>query len=241
MASMYSRILIAVVIALAVVAGRQALAQEAVLSDLYGRGVHQYFAGNDAEAADALSAAIDGGTKDPRAYYFRALVGMRSGFSDVESDLRKAAELEIADSNLLYPVGKALERVQGANRMTIERYRSVARAEAHQRQLRRDLLRYEERKRTEGEIVRPPAALPAPGRAPAVAPPVPAPEPAADDPFGDSAPKAVAPPAAQPPDSVQGEESKAPASKEADDPFAEPPSGDKPDENPFGDEPKDEK
>lgn len=240
MASNFSRISSVLAVAFALVATRNLTAQEAVLSDLYGRGVHQYFAGNDAEAAAALNAAIDGGTKDPRAYYFRALVGMRSGLSDVDSDLRKAAELETADSNLLYPVGKALERVQGASRMTIERYRSVARAEAHQRQLRRDLMRYEERKRIEGEIVAPPIVPPTPSRKPAVAPPVPAPEPAAEDPFAD-APKANAPPAAQPPDSMPEEDEKAPAAKEGEDPFAEPPAADKPEENPFGDEPKDEK
>jgi hypothetical protein len=238
MASIYSRSLSIMAFALAVVASRDLTAQEAVLSDLYGRGVHQYFAGNNADANAALTAAIDGGTKDPRAYYFRALVGMRGGAGDVERDLRKAAELETADSNLLYPVGKALERVQGASRMTIERYRSVARAEAHQRQLRRDILRYEERKRAEGEIGTPAVVPPAPSRRPAVTPPVPTPEPAAEDLF-EEAPKPNAPPAAQPPDSMP-EENAAPA-KEGEDPFAEPPAADKPDDNPFGDEPKDEK
>jgi hypothetical protein len=224
------------------VAGHWLSAQEAVLSDLYGRGVHQYFAGNDGEAQAALSAAIDGGTRDPRAYYFRALVGMRSGTSDFESDLRKAAELESADSNLLYPVGKALERVQGAQRMTIERHRAVARAEAHQRQLRRDILRYEERRRGEGDVARP---LPtAPPKSPTAAPPVPAPAPSAEDPFAEAPPEANAPPAAQPPDA-------APPAKENEDPFGEPAAdeaemkadapADSADENPFGDEAKEEK
>src|SRR5260221_6982085 len=101
MANIFARVSSGAVVALALIAARDLQAQEAVLSDLYGRGVHQYFAGNDAEAADALTSAIDGGTRDPRAYYFRALVGLRSGLSDVDGDLRKGAELESADSNLL--------------------------------------------------------------------------------------------------------------------------------------------
>ena len=46
-------------------------AQDAVLSQQYGSGVHSYFAGNYAKAYEQLTTAIDGGLKDPRALYFR--------------------------------------------------------------------------------------------------------------------------------------------------------------------------
>src|SRR4029079_6360311 len=110
------------------------MAQDAVLAQFYGSGVHQYFSGNYDRAAADLSTAIQGGSKDPRAYYFRALTALRRGdSSSAESDLRAGAALESADVSQFYPVGKSLERVQGADRRTVERHRAIARAEAFQR------------------------------------------------------------------------------------------------------------
>ena len=51
----------------------QARAQDGVLSQLYGNGVHAYFAGDFVKAHDLLSSAIAGGSRDPRCYYFRGL------------------------------------------------------------------------------------------------------------------------------------------------------------------------
>ncbi len=142
-------------LALIVVSQAPAAAQEAVLAEFYGRGVHQYFAGNASQAVSDLTAAINGGTKDPRAFYFRALAEMRQGRQAIaQTDLQKGAALESADINQFYPVGKSLERVQGASRMTIERYRTIARAEAFQRQQRRDATRYEEHRRAELRVLR---------------------------------------------------------------------------------------
>jgi hypothetical protein len=162
------------------------LAQDAVLNELYGRGVHQYFAGNYAQASSELTAAISAGSKDPRAYYFRALTAQRLGRQqNASADFQMGASLESADINQFYPVGKSLERVQGSARVALERYRAVARAEAHQRQERRDAVRYEQRKRAEAEVLR------APGPAPAAMPPAAEPSPAAgepaavDDPFAE--------------------------------------------------------
>ncbi len=168
------------------------MAQEAVLTEFYGTGVHQYFAGNYAQAASDLSAAINGGSKDPRAYYFRALVDMRLGDqAKAAADLQTAAALETADVNQFYPVGKSLERVQGPTRLAIERWRAVARAEAHERQQRRDAIRYEQRRRAEPEVLRKPGFGPPVVPAPPVAkPPVAAPpDAAADDLFSDETDK----------------------------------------------------
>jgi hypothetical protein len=226
-------------------------AQEAVLTELYGRGVHQYFAGNCTQAVSDLTAAIDGGTKDPRAFYFRALAEMRVGQQDMATlDLQMGASLETADVNQFYPVGKSLERVQGSTRMTIERYRSLARAQAYERQQRRDAVRYEQRRRAEAEVLRKPGI--APPAMPPVVPPAPkapgaAPagsDAAADDLFSEEADKKPAdatpaeeatepeaaedkPPAAEAPDAMPADD--APADKDA-----------KSDENPFGDD-KEEK
>ena len=51
----------------------QAQAQDGVLSQLYGNGVHAYFAGDYAKAHELLSSAISSGWRDPRCYYFRGL------------------------------------------------------------------------------------------------------------------------------------------------------------------------
>ncbi len=149
-------------LAVAILACPRAMAQEAVLTEFYGSGVHHYFAGNMAAAIADLTVAIQGRTKDPRAYYFRALAEMRLGQQDrAAADLQTGAQLETADVNQFYPVGKALERVQGSARMSIERYRTVARAEAFERQQRRDINRYEQQRRAEAEVLRNPAFAPA--------------------------------------------------------------------------------
>jgi hypothetical protein len=223
---------------------------EAVLAEFYGRGVHQYFAGNYGQAIADLSAAINGGTRDPRAYYFRALAGMNSGQqAQVAGDLRKGAELESADLNQFYPVGKSLERVQGSARMQIERHRSLARAQAFQRRHERDLIRYEQRRRAESQVLRSSASAPLPAP-PAdllpkeVAPPEPGPpaepiagkvdkkpaanagnEPSGDELFSEDAPAAEAAP---------------PAAEEAEMP-AEDATPETPEENPFADDPQDSK
>jgi len=213
----------------------------AVLAEFYGAGVHQYFSGNYGQAASSLTAAINGGTRDPRVYYFRALAAMQSGAggADVEADLRKGAALESADADQFYAVGRSLERIQGPARMQLERYRALARAEAYTRRHDRDLLRYEQRRRAETDVLRraivapvPPADLipaPVPAVPPGVVPP---PLPAADDnPFDEAPPvdepaDAIEPPAADeemPAEDVPAADV-APA---ADDPFADEPDAPK--------------
>jgi mono/diheme cytochrome c family protein len=48
----------------------------------YGAGVHAYYDGNYQTAYDALTAAIEAGTLDPRAYYFRGLTALKLGRLD---------------------------------------------------------------------------------------------------------------------------------------------------------------
>ena len=56
-----------------------AFAQDNLLDDLYGRGVHAYFSHEYQDAYSLLSDAIKSGSRDPRAYYFRGLTFARLG------------------------------------------------------------------------------------------------------------------------------------------------------------------
>ena len=49
------------------------MAQDPILAQFYGSGVHEYFSGGYRQAIADLTEAVDGGTKDPRVFYFRAL------------------------------------------------------------------------------------------------------------------------------------------------------------------------
>ena len=74
-------VLFGVVVACAAVSAlcERASAADAVLSELYGQGVHNYFASRYHEAEDSFSAAVKQGTQDPRCYYFRGLTFIRLG------------------------------------------------------------------------------------------------------------------------------------------------------------------
>jgi hypothetical protein len=235
-------------------------AQDEVLSQFYGTGVHNYWDRDYDAAMTELSASIDGGSRDPRVYYYRGLTHSKRGDSySAQADMQRGAALESADVDQFYPVGKSLERVQGADRKALERYRSLARAQARQRQVTRDAARYEQRRRAEADVLRavplapPPAALlpapvppaPAPAEPPAAQPP--GAKPAEPSPF-DEKPAATKPadkpPAAKPP------AAEPPAKPESDDPFgdaagADPemkakdaPAAEKKEETPPGEAPK---
>ncbi len=214
--------------------GSSASAQQAVMDEFYGTGVHNFYDRDFFQAMQNLSVAIDGGSQDPRAYYYRGLARMRSGdVQGAHADLQKGSALETADVDQFYPVAKSLERIQGSERSTLERYRALARAQARQRQLRRDAVRYEERRRHEAQVLRsvpvgpPPAAL---GVAPATAVEAPAPADAAPAAAPAAAATPMPPAAGSPFDAPAG----APAEAPTDDPFA--PAADAPAaaDDPFG-------
>ena len=214
-----------------------ARAQDPILAELYGSGVHEYFSGRYQQAITDLSQAVDGGTKDPRVFYFRALCWWRLGDTPkAQTDLAAGAKLESADVNQYYPVSKSLERVQGAGRLMLERYRVQARAEAYRRQEKRNLARYEAQRKAEAEVLRATPPPPEPGAIAAPSGKTPAEEPAAKppadeaDPFADDAdtsadeksmPEEEAAPAEEPTDSGDAD-----ASSPADEMPAEEPSDD---------------
>ncbi len=215
-------------------------AQDAVLTQLYGAGVHQYFSGNYNQAYSDLSAAVNAGSKDPRVFYFRALAAQRMG-GDARADLMMGASLENDDVNGIYPVGKSLERVQGATRLSLERYRAAARAQNSQRQQQRDNARYEQRKRAEAEVLRAPTPPPPPlPKADDVPPPdAAAPADSAEDPFAEK-PEGDEPADAEPKDDAAADED-APAeempAEDADAPVEDAPAEDAATDEASGDEP----
>lgn len=97
---------------------------------LYGQGVHAYFAGNSSLAELCLSRALELNTDDPRYYYFRGLSLLQLGrCEEARGDMILAAQLE-AQHPGRFAVGAALERVQGADRLLLERFRREARRDA---------------------------------------------------------------------------------------------------------------
>lgn len=143
-------------------------AQEGALTAMYGKGAHLYFSGQVFQANDALTAAIEGGSVDPRAYFFRGLNYLRLNREpEAMADFARGAALEAAAPGPPFDVSRALTRIQGGARMAIERARQKARldaavaAQAQQRQ------RYEEMRAEPGTLLRPPAVAPAPSQPPA--------------------------------------------------------------------------
>jgi hypothetical protein len=124
------------------------------LAAAYGSGVHCYFAGDYQRAYDELSQAIEGGTLDPRAWYYRGLTALKLGRTDeAEADFSAGASRE-AEGTGGWPVGKSLERVQGCDRLKLERHRTRARVAQIQEDRRRGQLRYLEVERAEPDVLR---------------------------------------------------------------------------------------
>ena len=129
--------------------------ERALVLQLYGQGVHAYFAQDYAQAHELLTQAIEGGTRDPRTYYFRAMTYLNLGRPDeAEADMARGAELEATDVGLRAQVSRALERVQGKGRQRIEQHRTAARLTQMQRQDAIQRQRYETRRQNEEEVLR---------------------------------------------------------------------------------------
>ncbi|MBN1588127.1 MAG: hypothetical protein JW888_01280 [Pirellulales bacterium] len=130
-------------------------AQDSSAAQLYGRGIQAYFSGDLVRSHELLTAAIDRESRDPRAHYFRGLVCLKLNRpEEAQMDFQKGAQLEAGDANVFYDVSKALERVQGQSRLTIEEYRGKARADAikHTKAVRH--ARYEAIRSQEARVLR---------------------------------------------------------------------------------------
>lgn len=124
------------------------------LAASYGAGVHSYFAGDYDRSYEDLSAAIEGGTTDPRVWYFRGLAALRLGrIDEAEADFTTAAERESRGTGG-WPVARSLERVQGVDRLRLERHRVRARVAALQRDQEAVRRRYVETEEAEPDVLR---------------------------------------------------------------------------------------
>ena len=120
-----------------------ARADEPVVRQLYGSGVHAYFAGQFKAAHAFLTQAAASESQDPRIYYFRGLVYVRLGRPDeAKLDFAKGALLEETATDDIYGVDRALERVQGKTRLEIELARLKARNSAAKKRISRAKARY---------------------------------------------------------------------------------------------------
>ncbi len=103
--------------------------QNPYVDDIYGDGVHAYFRGEVFEAQAQFDRAIQYGSRDPRAFYFRALLHLQNGDCyQAEQDIRTAVTYELQGRGT-YDVGQSLERIQGPQRLELERMRLLARLE----------------------------------------------------------------------------------------------------------------
>ena len=101
---------------------------------VYGDGVHSFYAGNFQQSHDYLTQVVDIGTDDPRVYYFRGLSALRLGSqTEAHEDFKKGATFEAERGNTR-SVSRALERIQGPDRLLLEQSRSKARLVLAKRQ-----------------------------------------------------------------------------------------------------------
>jgi tetratricopeptide (TPR) repeat protein len=138
----------------AVVSAAQPAVESLPLAAAYGDGVHAFFAGDFDRAYEDLSQAIEAGTTDPRAYYFRGLAALRQGRSDeAEADFTEGATRESSGLGA-WPVARSLERIQGPDRLRLERHRTRARVALLQRQRAEELERYSQIEAAQPDVLR---------------------------------------------------------------------------------------
>lgn len=100
--------------------------QNPYVNEVYGDGVHAYFRGEIYQAQEQFDRAIQYGSQDPRVYYFRAIVHLQNGDCfQAEQDIRTAVTYELQGRGT-YDVGRALARIQGPERLELERMRLLA-------------------------------------------------------------------------------------------------------------------
>jgi hypothetical protein len=127
---MLRNVLLAAAVA-AVFAAAPLYAQDAVVGQMYGSGVHAFFSHDYQKAYNDLSSAIKLGSRDPRVFYFRGLSFEHLGRpEEAVMDFQKGAQLENAGGEGSPEIARSLERIQGSQRATLEKYRMAARVAA---------------------------------------------------------------------------------------------------------------
>lgn len=104
--------------------------RERVANAYYVQGLRAYSKSNYKQAHVELSMSIDAGSRDPRAYYFRAFTAIKLGKAeDAEKDFIAGAKLETLAFNGR-SVDRSIERIQGSTRAKLELHRVKVRAAA---------------------------------------------------------------------------------------------------------------
>ncbi|MEI6240192.1 MAG: tetratricopeptide repeat protein [Planctomycetia bacterium] len=137
--------------------GAHAGPQPAALTVAYGNGVHAYFDGDYQCSYDELSGVIEAGSNDPRAHYFRGLAALKLGrLDEAEADFQQGANLEAEGrgGQSSRAISLALERVQGCDRLKLERYRGQARVAMLQRDRELTRRRYSDIEEAEADVLR---------------------------------------------------------------------------------------
>ncbi|MDR2439183.1 MAG: hypothetical protein LBE12_07430 [Planctomycetaceae bacterium] len=122
---------------------------------LYGKGVHAFFDKDYEGAICLLTQAEQLGSEDPRPYYFLALSHFRLKQNDkADNYFKKAARFEWEGQSARdYDVSGALRRIQGNERLHVERYRHQAKLDwQHAEKRKRDIL-YANEKNNEKRIL----------------------------------------------------------------------------------------
>ncbi len=177
-------------------------AQDAVLGQLYGNGVHAYFGQDYIRAHELFTQAIDGHTQDPRAYYFRGLTMLKLGRpQEADNDFKAGAKLESAiDPTRVYNVARALERIQGSDRAKLESFRLEARMTVLEKAQKENAQRYQQTMKDQRDFLQKQSDVSAAGpNSPDVIPPSKAAgPPVPDNPFDVGAPGKAAEPKLEP-------------------------------------------
>ena len=108
---------------------------------LYSSGIHAFNSQRYAEAINSFDQLEAKGSQDPRAFFFRGLAQTRLGDTTAaNADYETAAKLELTVAGRSFSVPKALERIQGRERTTIEQHRRAAKRvwEAEENMRRQD-------------------------------------------------------------------------------------------------------
>ena len=100
-------------------------AQDAVLGQLYGNGVHAYFSQDYVKAHECFTTAIDGHSQDPRVYYFRGLDMLKLGRPhEADEDFKQGAKLKAPSTRPAYTTSP--ERWNASKATTVPRWRNSA-------------------------------------------------------------------------------------------------------------------
>ncbi|MDR0871127.1 MAG: hypothetical protein LBN39_10090 [Planctomycetaceae bacterium] len=140
----------------AAVIGAEQFAEQNLAEELYGRGVHAFFDSNYKGSIELLSKAEQLGSTDPRAYFYLALSGLRlNKRGDADAYFKKAAQLEQEGKSARdYNVSAAISRIQGVERLLVERYRRQAKQNWENTEKKRKELMYAAEKAKDEAIVK---------------------------------------------------------------------------------------